>query len=189
MNSFLGFSKIFKEIKSDKKPNGQIIIKLKYKDENYDQIVDDTNLPVSTLKIARLDEKNKLWEILESEVNEEEKFVTATTKQFSIFTILGFDDTITTTDKIIVYPNPFDFSKSDCLIFETGIINCNDASLKIFDIYGRVIKTIEDNVSRINGRFLWDGTNNNNQKVSTGIYTYVLKINETVYRGKFAVVR
>ncbi|KAA3600448.1 MAG: T9SS C-terminal target domain-containing protein [Calditrichaeota bacterium] len=84
------------------------------------------------------------------------------------------------------YPNPFNpntnikfFAKKEA-----------EVSLKIFDIKGRIIKEIFNGISRIGSNaFTWDGTNQNNELVSSGIYFANLKSNGVSFSRKLVLMK
>jgi len=71
------------------------------------------------------------------------------------------------------YPNPF--NPSTTITFSLGTENSGSKVLEIFNMRGQKIKQylISHNQSSI----IWDGTDANNQSVSSGIYYSVIKDN------------
>ena len=75
------------------------------------------------------------------------------------------------------YPNPFNPSTTIC--FETTNLQEN-SRIEIFNIKGQKVKTflnLQINKSS-NQQVIWNGTDNNNKSVSSGIYLYKLKVND-----------
>ena len=74
------------------------------------------------------------------------------------------------------YPNPFNpFTKIEYELPRTGLV-----SLKIFDITGREVVSLINEVQKPGRKFaLWDGTNKLGQSVSAGTYIYTIQV------GKF----
>lgn len=72
------------------------------------------------------------------------------------------------------YPNPFNPETT----IKYHVPGLSFVSLKVFDVTGREIKTLVDNMKN-RGQYTikWDGTNNNGIKVSTGTYFYRLSLN------------
>lgn len=69
------------------------------------------------------------------------------------------------------FPNPFSKeTKFECHAIEKGIV-----SIEIFDILGRCVKKLYDSETEA-GRyyFVWNGNNNFNDKVSSGVYLVVM---------------
>ncbi|MCX7763190.1 MAG: lamin tail domain-containing protein [Candidatus Kryptonium sp.] len=100
------------------------------------------------------------------------------------------------TARINVSPNPFspdgDGFDDVCLIsydlpFNSGILN-----VKIFDSYGRQIKTLAVNqFTNKNGNLLWDGTDDNGKIARIGIYIILFEAiseNGETFKRKFTVV-
>ena len=74
------------------------------------------------------------------------------------------------------YPNPFNpFTK-----IEYELPKAEQVSLKIFDITGREVVSLVNEVQKPGRKFaLWDGTNKLGQSVSAGTYIYTIQV------GKF----
>lgn len=101
-----------------------------------------------------------------------------------------------TTGSISVFPNPFspdgDGFDDVCMIsyhlpFNAGILN-----VKIFDSYGRQIKTLALNqFTNQTGNLLWDGTDDTGRAVRIGIYVVLFEAvseNGESFKQKFTVV-
>ena len=78
------------------------------------------------------------------------------------------------------YPNPF--NPYTTISFETTNLHEN-ARIEIYNLKGQKVKTLtvilSDAQHRIEGTVTWNGTDENNQLVSSGIYFYKLKVNGT----------
>ena len=90
----------------------------------------------------------------------------------------GVDDTQIpiSTEIIRNYPNPF--NPSTTIYFTTE--HTESTELNIYNLKGQKIKSFSNlqiNKST-NQQILWDGTDENNQPVSSGIYLYQLKVDE-----------
>ncbi len=74
------------------------------------------------------------------------------------------------------YPNPFNPSTTiKYNVEQNGLV-----SLNVYDIMGRLVKTLVDNQYRVAGNtsgysVLWNGVDNNGQQVSAGLYIYRLQ--------------
>jgi hypothetical protein len=79
------------------------------------------------------------------------------------------------------YPNPF--SEYTTITYE--LKNEDRISLEILDINGNVIMTLFDGV-QAQGRhqFRWDATNNNGEKVCSGVYYCILRSNQFIESNK-----
>jgi mannan endo-1,4-beta-mannosidase len=80
--------------------------------------------------------------------------------------------------KLEAFPNPFNPS---CQI-EYSTPSSSNAVIQIFSITGEVVKTF-DQLSAT-GHVTWNGTNNNNEKVSSGVYCAILKDDSHIYLTK-----
>ena len=76
------------------------------------------------------------------------------------------------------YPNPF--NPSTTISFNISRKDAENAKIEIYNIKGQKIKqfSIFDNQYSI----IWDGTDQNNESVSSGIYFYKLINNEKVMK-------
>jgi len=77
--------------------------------------------------------------------------------------------------KLNNYPNPF--NPSTTISFKINIENTEDTELMIFNLKGQKVKefTIPQSSSLIPNQIIWNGTDENNQPVASGIYFYKLK--------------
>ncbi|MCK4353195.1 PQQ-binding-like beta-propeller repeat protein [candidate division WOR-3 bacterium] len=84
------------------------------------------------------------------------------------------------------YPNPF----SQKTEIRYQISDVSEASLKIYDISGRLIKKIIDKRQKP-GYYtvIWDGKNENGERVASGIYFYRLETGDITLTKKMIVVR
>ncbi len=85
------------------------------------------------------------------------------------------------------YPNPF--NPSTIISYEVPDDNVQ-VSLIIYDIQGRSVKTLVNSVQNA-GRYkiTWDGTNNNGERVSSGIYFYRLEANKFIGIKKLLLLK
>ncbi len=82
------------------------------------------------------------------------------------------DDLISTTNKLIGnYPNPF--NPSTTISFELDTENTEDTKLMIYNLRGQKVKEFSN--LRNQTSITWNGTDDNNQPVSSGIYFYKMK--------------
>ncbi len=89
------------------------------------------------------------------------------------------------------YPNPFNPSTTiNFQIPELDRVQDISTTLKIYDIRGRLIRTLLDE-KRSPGYYseFWDGMNDNGDKVSTGIYFYGLKTESYVSSRKMIIIK
>jgi len=82
------------------------------------------------------------------------------------------------------YPNPFNPSTS----IEFSLHARERVSLKVFDVSGRLVRTLVDGpLSGGNHRYTWDGHNERGSSVASGVYFYVLK-SESIRQSRKAVL-
>ena len=87
------------------------------------------------------------------------------------------------------YPNPFNPSTLIVFTIPTDLTNQN-TELKIFDIQGSLIATlVNKHLAAGNYVVKWEGKNQNNQNVSSGIYFYNIKVGEKVKSGKMNLLK
>ncbi len=86
------------------------------------------------------------------------------------------------------YPNPFNPTTT---ISFSVTQNSDFVTLEIYNIKGQKVKTLVDrSFEKGNHSVTWNGTNENNQPVSSGIYFYKLKVNGTdVATSKCALLK
>jgi hypothetical protein len=84
------------------------------------------------------------------------------------------------------YPNPFNPSTT----IKYNILESGRATLKIYDLLGREIKTLV-NEDQINGKYqvLWNGENNFGSNVSSGVYFYQLKAGDFIQTKKMIYLK
>ncbi|MDO9576878.1 MAG: T9SS type A sorting domain-containing protein [Candidatus Cloacimonadales bacterium] len=73
------------------------------------------------------------------------------------------------------YPNPF--NPSTTISFSLNTETNEEAEIVIFNLKGQKIKTIPVILSGVEGSVIWNGTDQNDRPVSTGIYFYKLSLN------------
>jgi len=98
--------------------------------------------------------------------------------------------------KMVVYPNPVDFSKSERNTVKFMCSNSNYFDLEIFDSSGRLIISLPSGVMQgknyndiQTGKAEWDGIDTYGNKCSSGIYYYVVKDNKGNKGGGKIVIK
>ena len=82
------------------------------------------------------------------------------------------------------YPNPFNPSTS----IEFSLPARERVSLKVFDVSGRLVRTLVDGqLSDGTHRYTWDGRNARGSSVASGVYFYVLR-SESIKQSRKAVL-
>lgn len=92
------------------------------------------------------------------------------------------------TTELTNYPNPFNPTTQISFSLPNDTV---EASIEIYNIKGQKIKSIEcDNLSSGKHNVTWNGEDNNNQRVSSGVYFYKLVVNEkTVSSSKMMLIK
>ena len=87
------------------------------------------------------------------------------------------------------YPNPFNPSTVISFVIPTNLSNSN-AKLTIFNIRGEVVKVLVNEVLS-SGNYLveWNGTDNDNSAVTSGIYFYEIKVADKDFIGKMDLIK
>ena len=84
-------------------------------------------------------------------------------------------------------PNPFSPDGDgfeDEVTFRYTLPMMSDLTLKIYDIEGRLIKTIFDGESQVSGEVTWDGRDNDNRYVRIGIYVVWVEVKGNSHKVK-----
>ena len=94
----------------------------------------------------------------------------------------------TVSPTVTVYPNPF--TRKTTIHYSSGVNRTADSSpfLQIYDVSGRLVKRFIINDSRLTN-IVWDGTDNNNRKVSEGIYFIRLKAKDKEVMRKVVLIK
>jgi hypothetical protein len=90
-----------------------------------------------------------------------------------------------------VFPNPVVLSLNRNLFcnFDVQFPKSADVDFSIYNIKGQKIITLANGFrSPGESRFNWDGRDENNKKIGTGIYIYKIKTKDTEVSGKFTVI-
>ena len=87
------------------------------------------------------------------------------------------------------FPNPF--SSSTTISFQFSNEQNEQIKLEIYNIKGQKVKTFKNQqiIKSPNNQILWDGTDENNNPVSTGIYLYRLKTNNLNINNKMLYLK
>ncbi len=84
------------------------------------------------------------------------------------------------------YPNPFNPITN--IAFD--LPRASHVSLRVFDIAGRLVKTIVDQeLSAASHRVVWDGTDNGSRRMASGIYYYQLVTDEKAITRKMTLLK
>ena len=85
------------------------------------------------------------------------------------------------------FPNPFNPSTK----IEFELPARVDVTLRIYDVSGRLIRTLLNNIPTDAGRHqvMWDGADSENHRVSTGLYFYHLKAGESIATKRMMLIQ
>ncbi len=92
-------------------------------------------------------------------------------------------------DRVLVYPNPFRTGQASSLSF---VIDTSDeVDLTIFSSDMRLVfnDTVNPESSFDRSVVRWNGLDNRNRPVASGVYLYVLQYNDAVRKGKVTLIR
>lgn len=85
-------------------------------------------------------------------------------------------------ERMYCYPNPWRLNSGQNLKFSN--LGVEEGRIKIFTLNGELVKMLTGQ-----GDAYWDGTNENGEKVASGIYVYCLENTQLVKKGKIAIVK
>ncbi|MCL5029425.1 MAG: T9SS type A sorting domain-containing protein [Bacteroidetes bacterium] len=84
------------------------------------------------------------------------------------------------------YPNPF--NPSTTIKFE--LPRRQNVELNIYNMLGDKVRTLVNNVlSSGENKIVWDGKDDNNSVVSSGVYIYTLRMEDKIYSGKMILLK
>jgi hypothetical protein len=87
---------------------------------------------------------------------------------------------------VTIHPNPF--NPSAVIRFQMGLPN--PVSLRIYDVLGRVVRTlVDDRLPAGKHSLTWDGKNNNGVEIASGVYFYKLSVAGRVVKGKLTLIK
>ena len=84
------------------------------------------------------------------------------------------------------YPNPFNSETS----IQYDLAEQSDVKITIFDLKGRVVKTLNEGIKDAGQHIVvWDGKNEDSEKVSSGIYFYQIKSKQYTKTKKMTLIK
>ena len=161
-------------------------------------IFDSIGISHNDLMLKYWNEPDSTWNMVSDySINENNNTISFSTNSVNSYYGLFFASTITdigednslTPDKFALsqnYPNPF----NPITNIKFSIPIQSHVTLKIFNIMGQEIKTLTDrNYSPGVYEFKWDGTNNKNISVASGLYIYQIKSSDFIERKKMLFIK
>ena len=100
---------------------------------------------------------------------------------------LNSDDLLpNTTELSNIYPNPFNPSTT----IEYALDISSDVSLHIYDMQGRIVKTlVSNNLDAGTHSIVWNGLNDNGVQVSSGMYLVRMEANGQAYQQAITLLK
>ncbi|MCS7227992.1 MAG: hypothetical protein NZ839_03395, partial [Endomicrobia bacterium] len=152
-----------------------------YPDIDDDSFDDVYHYHVNKLRIFCY--KNSQWELVGGVVNNKEKIVSSNVQHFSIFALFPIKEKIILDAKYFKPEEKIISVKHRRYISFKNISNFQpDVEIKIYDIKGRLIKTVVN-------KDVWDLTDNNNSLVPSGSYVYKYKYKTQEITGIITIIR
>jgi endoglucanase Acf2 len=171
--------------------NKSMTIKIPYKDDDNDGIIDDSYVSVSNLKIVYLNETTGEWEQLENAVlDKTNKTLNLSVPHLSIYGILKISNVVDLAS-VNIYPNPCYIQTTKNIKIDNLPNTTNVLDVYIYDITGKLMKKFDKNdlIKSYNGNYLlWDGLNTNGAKSASGVYLLFIKTNEGTKKDKLALI-
>ncbi|MFH1368559.1 MAG: hypothetical protein ABII64_05475 [Elusimicrobiota bacterium] len=154
-------------------------INLLFRDFNKDGVVDGTLYGVNDMKIMWWDGFE--WRLLASSVDKDMNLVSSRIKHFSYYAVFPVpaltDDDYRPKEKIIT-PASID-GYNDYATF--GAVG-PDEMINVFDVTGQRIREIRGDIT-------WDGKDDRNELVESGIYIYQIKLKDKIISGTIVVAK
>lgn len=92
--------------------------------------------------------------------------------------------------EVASFPNPFKLGETNqvTIAFPIGM----DVTVKIYNVIGQLVRTLDEEGNEIRkskGEAYWDGRNDNGDKVSSGLYVYVIQGGGDKAVGKITLIK
>ena len=97
---------------------------------------------------------------------------------------MAYIPNITGISEVINFPNPFNMTTDNYITF-APLPSGENVFIEIYTLDGELVQTINAQY----GTCQWDGRNKDGDKVSSGMYLYMVKMNEEKKIGKMTVIR
>ncbi len=154
-------------------------------------IVDGINTPVNELNIWTLDETRSYWMKLPSVVDTVHKVVRATVTHLSTFALMGALNLAVGDVKCFPVPWAPESGRPQLGNLTDGITFAGmpqKGDLYIYTIKGDLVRHIVVN-NPLSFQVTWDGRNDDNATVASGVYLWEVKSSDGAKTGKLIVVR
>ncbi len=144
------------------------------------------------LAIFSWNEKSREWQFVGGKPNTDKNYITVNLNYLSTFAIF---EAYPQTSAIKWSHNPFSpngdgIADTTMLIINLGQESASQAKVEIFTYTGKLIKTlIQEEGQSGNISVLWDGKNENGDRVEIGPYIYQATIGRKVYNGVLVVAK
>ena len=88
-----------------------------------------------------------------------------------------------------VYPSPFNYKNNYSVYIPVTYNSSGYAELYIFDVSMKKVYSASKKISNNEGKqvLIWNALGNNNEKLSTGVYIYVVKSGDKITKGKLVI--
>ncbi|MHB9155203.1 MAG: hypothetical protein ACYC5N_05845 [Endomicrobiales bacterium] len=156
-----------------------VTISLPYPDDDNDGLVDGTALNERGLRVFYLNEAGNEW-VLEpaATVDAAANIVSAPVNHFSVFTLMALERPAMVSEAF-VYPNPCSLNRDSYLRIGNIPLDARNVKVYIYTPALELVRTLEEGrgiedqaYSRV---ARWDGRNENNEKVASGVYLCLIK--------------
>ncbi|MBK8869771.1 MAG: T9SS type A sorting domain-containing protein [Elusimicrobia bacterium] len=169
----------------DTDPTVSVIVTLAYESSDGEKVDvgQGRSLRAPTLAIYRLNETKNLWVRLPtSRVDTTARTVSASATDMGVFALAGHSDT--SLETAYAYPVPFRPKRGDRTITFGDL--AEQATIRIFSASGRWIQTLEETDG--DGELVWDVTDADGDRLSSGVYYFLIESSADKKRGKLVVV-
>ena len=127
----------------------------------------------------------------ENYVSEQLKVYYSSYDEYNQIVAQGFEFLSTAPDAYNLaqsYPNPFTLPSGTTIEFDMP--SSERASMVIIDIRGRIVRTLIDNEIRFGYQsIVWDGSNDDGDLVSNGVYFYQIRTKSFTEAGKLVLLK
>ena len=130
--------------------------------------------------------QNQSWKPVQSELKAGRIVATSSGGTLALFESAGFDPLPVTFELMPNYPNPFNPETT----IEYSVPNESKITIAVYNILGQKVRTLIDEVRPAGlHRIVWNGKNDRDQSVATGVYLYRLESASTVLTRKMLFLK